>query len=391
MSTNSFKLSGPHKVCARCIYDERVASITFDSDGVCNYCHQIDKLSSEYSTGSSAGEKKWSEIVENIKRVGRGKRYDCIIGVSGGTDSSYKIYLAKKSGLRPLAVHYDNTWNTAIATQNIEKVLNALDVDLYTHVVDNKESDDIFRSFFYAGVAEIEAATDLALAETMYRAAAKYGVKYVLEGHSFVTEGITPVGRNYFDGRYIKSIHRKFGRLSMKSYPLMTFSRFIWWAVFARIRKMRPFWYIDYNKEDARKFLEKNYGWQYYGGHHLENRMTAFFHGIYAPEKFGMDFRNNTLSALVRLGKLTRKEAWAQYNNPPLIEEELVSYFKKRLDLSDEKYEEIMNASPKNWTEYPTYKKRFELLRPMFLILAKANLVPMSFYLKYCFPSTAPS
>jgi hypothetical protein len=225
----------------------------------------------------------------------------------------------------------------------------------------------------------------------MYRAAAKYGVKYVLEGHSFVTEGITPVGRNYFDGRYIKSIHRKFGRLSMKSYPLMTFSRFIWWAVFARIRKMRPFWYIDYNKEDARKFLEKNYGWQYYGGHHLENRMTAFFHGIYAPEKFGMDFRNNTLSALVRLGKLTRKEAWAQYNNPPLIEEELVSYFKKRLDLSDEKYEEIMNASPKNWTEYPTYKKRFELLRPMFLILAKANLVPMSFYLKYCFPSTAPS
>jgi N-acetyl sugar amidotransferase len=391
MSTNSFKLSGPHKVCTRCIYDERVASITFDSDGVCNYCHQIDKLSSEYSTGSSAGEKKWADIVENIKRVGRGKRYDCIIGVSGGTDSSYMIYLAKKSGLRPLAVHYDNTWNTAIATQNIEKVLNALDVDLYTHVVDNKESDDIFRSFFYAGVAEIEAATDLALAETMYRAAAKYGVKYVLEGHSFVTEGITPVGRNYFDGRYIKSIHRKFGRLSMKSYPLMTFSRFIWWAVFARIRKMRPFWYIDYNKEDARKFLEKNYGWQYYGGHHLENRMTAFFHGIYAPEKFGMDFRNNTLSALVRMGKLTRKEAWAQYNNPPLIEEELVNYFKKRLDLSDEKYEEIMNASPKNWTEYPTYKKRFELLRPLFLILAKANLVPMSFYLKYCFPSTAPS
>ena len=122
MSTNSFKLSGPHKVCTRCIYDERVASITFDSDGVCNYCHQIDKLSSEYSTGSSAGEKKWSEIVENIKRVGRGKRYDCIIGVSGGTDSSYMIYLAKKSGLRPLAVHYDNTWNTAIATQNIEKL-----------------------------------------------------------------------------------------------------------------------------------------------------------------------------------------------------------------------------------------------------------------------------
>lgn len=372
------------RVCTRCIYDERTASISFDAQGVCNYCRQIDRLTVEYGTGTGAGKKKLDDIIEEIKKNGSGKRYDCVIGVSGGTDSSYMVYLAKQWGLRPLAVHYDNTWNTAISTQNIRKVLSALDIDLYTHVVDNKESDDIFRAFFSAGVAEIDAATDLGLAETLYRAASKYRVKYVLEGHSFITEGITPIGRNYFDGQYIRSIHRQFGKLPLKSYPLMTFSRFLWWSCGARIRKIRPFWYIPYSKEDARIFLETQYGWQYYGGHHLENRMTAFFHGIYAPQKFHSDFRNNTLSAMVRNGKMSRPAALAEYASPPSVEEELLAYFKKRMGLTDLEYERVMHAPPKSWHDYPTYKKRFETLRPLFYLLAKRNLVPMSFYLKYC-------
>ncbi|MDK2042319.1 N-acetyl sugar amidotransferase [Aliarcobacter butzleri] len=374
------------KICSKCIYDERVSYISFDENGVCNYCHQLENLKNDYGTATTKGEKQFIKIIEQIKKDGKNKKYDCIIGVSGGTDSSYMLYLAKQWGLRPLAVHYDNTWNSAIATENIRKVLTALDIDLYTHVTDNKEADDIFRSFFYADVAEIEASTDLALAEVMYRAAWKYKVKYVLEGHSFMEEGITPVGRNYFDGKYIKSIHKMFGKLPMKSYPLMTITRFLFWSMFAKIQKIRPFWYIDYNKDDAKKFLEKEYDWKYYGGHHLENRMTAFFHSIYLPQKFNTDMRNNTLSALVRNGKRDRLEAWKEYNTPPHIEKDLLEYFKKRLELSDEEYEKIMTRKPKSWTEYPTYKKTFELLRPLFKILAKANLVPMSFYLKYCFP-----
>lgn len=374
------------KICSKCIYDERVPYITFDDRGVCNYCHQLEKLKQDYGTGSKKGEDTFANILERIKKDGQGKKYDCIIGVSGGTDSSYMLYLTKIWGLRPLAVHYDNTWNSAIATENIRKVLTALDVDLYTHVTDNKEADDIFRSFFFADVAEIEASTDLALAEVMYRAAWKYKVNYVLEGHSFITEGITPVGRNYFDGKYIQSIHQMFGRLPMKSYPLMTLSRFLFWTVFAKIQKIRPFWYIDYNKEDARAFLEKEYDWKYYGGHHLENRITAFFHSVYLPQKFHTDMRNNTLSALVRNDKMSREDAWEEYNTPPHIEKDLVEYFKKRLELSDTKYDEIMARAPKSWTQFPTYKKTFELLRPLFKILADANLVPMSFYLKYCFP-----
>jgi len=378
----------PLRVCSRCIYDERVSGIAFDAEGVCNYCHQIDGLIEQYGTGRPQGEQVLSGIVEDIRRAGRGRRYDCIVGVSGGTDSSYMVYLAKKVwGLRPLAVHYDNTWNTAIATQNIRRVLSALDVDLYTHVIDNKEADDIFAAFFHAGVAEIEAATDLALAEVMNRAAWKYGVRYVLEGHSFVTEGITPVGRNYFDGQYIRGIHRRYGKQPLKTYPLMTFERMLFWSVAARIRKIRPFWYMDYNKEDARAMLEREYGWEYYGGHHLENRMTAFFHSVYAPQKFDTDFRNNTLSALVRQGAMSREDAWARYNEPPHVEEELVAYFQKRLGLSDNEYKSVMAAPPRSWHEFPTYKKRFERFRPLFKLLADANLVTRSFYLKYCFPA----
>lgn len=377
------------QVCTRCIYDERVASISFDADGVCTYCHQTDGLIAQYGTGAPAGRAEFERILDEVRREGRNKPYDCIIGVSGGTDSSFMVHQAiREWNLRPLAVHYDNTWNSAIATQNIARVLQPLGVDLYTHVVNNTEVDDIFRSFFRASVAEIEASTDLALAEVMYRAAWKHGVRYVFEGHSFVTEGITPVGRNYFDGRYISAIHKQFGTMPMRSYPLMTFERFLFWVLFARIRKIRPFWYLDYSKEDARALLERDYGWKYYGGHHLENRMTAFFHSVYAPRKFGVDFRNNTLSALVRNGKLSRREAWARYQEEPHAEEELVEYFCKRLGLSANEYASIMAQPPKMWTDYPTYKRRFERMRPLFRLLADANLVPRSFYLKYCFPAS---
>lgn len=375
------------KICSVCIYDEDTPGISFNEQGVCSYCIMIEGLKEQYKTGTSEGEKSWQEIIEQIKKDGKGKQYDCVIGVSGGTDSSYMLHMAVKEwGLRPLAVHYDNTWNTAIATENIRKVLGKLNVDLYTHVVDNKESDDIFKAFFKAGVPELDGATDIALAETLYRGASKYGVKYVLEGHSFMAEGVSPLGSAYVDGGYIKDIHNKFGKLKMKTFPNMTFGRFLKWVIFKRIKKVRPLWYIPYSKQEARRLLEKEYGWQYYGGHHLENRMTAFNHSVYFPEKFDIDQRNNTLSANVRAGLMTQDEALKEYATPPIVEPELVAYFKKRLKLSDKEYNEVMNGDRKFFYDYNTYKKRFEMMRPIFYVLAKASLVPMSFYLKYCFP-----
>jgi len=373
-----------NKICSRCIYDSSIPQIEFDENGECNYCKMSDDLAKMYSTGKPEGYKEFDKILNEIKAKGKGKKYDCVIGASGGTDSSFMLHLAVKEwGLRPLAVHYDNTWNTSFATENIRKVTTKLNIDLYTHVIDNKESDDIIKSFLKSGVAEIDAPTDLAFAEVHYRAASKYGIKYVLEGHTFMEEGVSPLGNTYFDGKYIKSIHKQFGSIPMKTYPLMTFVSFMKWLLIYRIKKIRPYWYINFTKKNAQKILEKEYGWKYYGGHHLENRISAFNHSIYFPQKYNIDQRNNTLSALSRSGAMDRDEAIKKYSAPPFVEPDLVNYFKKRLNFSDEEYDSIINGEHKTYKDYPTYKKRFEKLRPLFYLLAKANLVPMSFYIKY--------
>ncbi len=374
------------KICSRCIYSEQTPGISFNADNVCNYCEQVENLAEAYQTGKSEGVAKLNAIIEDIKKAGKGKKYDCVIGVSGGTDSSYLLIKALEWGLRPLAVHYDNTWNSSIATENIRKVSSKLNVDLFTYVVDNKEADDIFKSFLLAGVPEFDASTDIGFVQVLRSAAAKYGIKYILEGHSFMAEGVSPQGKNYFDGKYIESVHKQYGKLKLKTYPNLTFFQFMKWVLIYRQKFIRPLWYIDYSKPDARKILEETTGWTYYGGHHLENRSTSFLHTIYNPQKFGIDNRNWSLSAEARTGVIARDEALKIYNTPITPDPELVEYVKKRLKLSDSDYDSIMNGPKRSNKDFKTYKKRFEFLRPLFFVLAKAELVPRSFYLKYCFP-----
>lgn len=374
------------KICSKCIYDERTPGIAFNTSDVCNYCIQVEDLAKSYHTGKPKGEEKLKSIIEDIKKAGKGKKYDCVIGVSGGTDSSYLLIEVLKWGLRPLAVHYDNTWNSSIATENIRKVTSKLKVDLYTYVVDNKEADDIFKSFLLAGVPEFDASTDIGFVQVLRSAAAKYGIKYILEGHSFMAEGVSPQGKNYFDGKYIQSIHKKYGKLKMKTYPNLTFYQFMKWVLVYRQKFIRPLWYINYSKPEARKVLEETTGWTYYGGHHLENRSTSFLHTIYNPQKFGIDNRNWSLSAEARTGVISRDEALRMYNTPIIPDPELVEYVKKRLTLTDADYEAIFTGPKRSNKDFKTYKKRFEILRPLFFVLAKAELVPRSFYIKYCFP-----
>lgn len=374
------------KVCSRCIYDSNIPRIHFDDKGVCNYCHQVDFLLDQYKTGLPEGQEKLNQLIDEIKKAGANKPYDCVIGVSGGTDSSYLLIKAVEWGLRPLAVHYDNTWNSAIASENIRKVTKYCNVDLSTYVIDNKEADDIFRSFFLAGVPEFDASTDIAYAQVLRQVAAKHGVKYIFEGHSFTTEGVSPQGNNYFDGKYIEDIHKKYGRMKMKTYPNMTFTKFLKSILVDRIKFLRPLWYLEYSKDEAREFLQKNTGWTYYGGHHLENRSAAFLHAIYNPQKFNIDNRNWTLAASARRGALSREEALEIYNTPITGHEDLVEYFLKRTGLTQNEYQDVMKGQKRSAKDFKTYKKRFEKMRPFFYVMAKANLVPMSFYLKYCFP-----
>lgn len=373
-------------ICARCIYDSATPGIYFDSNGICNYCLQVEELEKTFKTGTPEGLDQLQSIINSVKIDGKKKKYDCVIGVSGGTDSSYLLMKAKEWGLRPLAVHYDNTWNTAIATENIRKVTSKLNIDLFTHVVDNKEADDIFRSFLLAGVPEFDASTDIGFAQVLRSTAAKFGVKYILEGHSFIAEGISPMGKNYFDGKYIASIHRKYGKVKMKTYPNMTFYQFMKWVLIYRQKFIRPLWYINYSKSEAQKILTNQVGWQYYGGHHLENRATSFLHTIYNPQKFNIDNRNWTLAANARSGLMSRQEALEIYHSPIKADPELITYVKKRLSLTNEEYNAIMNGQKRSFRDFKTYKNRFEKMRPLFFLLSKYNLVPMSFYVKYCFP-----
>lgn len=373
-------------ICTRCIYDDNVSGINFDSVGVCNYCHQVDELIEKFGTGTSAGKLEFEKIVNAIKTSHTRKKYDCIVGVSGGTDSSYVLLLAVKMGLRPLAVHYDNTWNSAIATQNIAIVTKKLNVDLYTYVINNKEQDELKLALLIAGVPEFDSDTDLAFTQILRSVAAKNGVKYILEGHSFITEGVSPIGGNYFDGAYIKSIFKAFGHGKMKTYPMMGFWTFIKWTAVYRQKFIRPLWYLDYDKEVARKTLSTELGWKYYGGHHLENKASAFAHTVWLPKRFNVDFRNLVLAANVRRGIQSRSEAMAIYDQPVVADENLIKYVQKRLGLNQSEFDNLMNGPKRNWRDFKTYKRRFELLRPLFYLFAKLNLVPMSFYLKYCFP-----
>lgn len=386
MKENKGALERESRICSACIYDSRVPGINFDGSGRCNYCAQVSFLQETYGTGKAKGQRMLEAILAEIRSEGKGKKYDCVIGVSGGTDSSFLLCKAVGWGLRPLAVHYDNTWNSATATQNIRKITEVTQTDLYTHVVDNREVDDIKRAFLLAGVPEFDADTDIAFVQTLRRAAALVGVRYILEGHSFMTEGISPVGGNYLDGAYVKDVHDRFGRFPRRTFPNMTFTAFVRWTTLHSQRFIRPLWYLNYDKDQAREYLKSVANWLYYGGHHLENRASTFAHTVWLPQRFGVDYRNLTLAASVRRGAMSKEKAIETYRQPISVDPRLVEYVKKRVEFDDNQYSQCMRGPKRTFRDFKTYKKRFERLRPLFFLLAKANRVPMSFYLKYCFP-----
>jgi N-acetyl sugar amidotransferase len=371
------------KACSRCVFDETLPNITFDSKGVCNYCKEFDNLEAEYPTGD-AGWKKLLEIAEQVKKAGKHKKFDCVIGVSGGCDSSYLVYLAKeKLGLRPLAVHFDNTWNSKIAVENIHRVLNKLDIELYTYVMDNEEWSDLARAFLKASVPEIDSLTDIALVTAAYQACDKYGVKYIFDGHSFRTEGVGPLGWFYFDGKYIESVHKQYGTKKMEYFPNLRLLPWMKW-LFKGIKRLRPLYYIDYNKEEVKKFLQEEFDWQWYSGHHMENRYTMFCDNYILPTKFHIDLRYVELAAFVRTGKMKRQEALEELKQPVPFDTAIIDEVKKRLNLTDEEFDEILKLPKKSFKDFQTYLPTFRRMKPFFWLMAKLNRVPKTFYIKYC-------
>lgn len=372
------------QTCIKGLWNETVPGIFFDEKGVSNYAKIQEYLMRDFPKGDK-GKKDWDAIVSSIKKSGKGNTYDCIIGVSGGTDSSYLLHLAKEYGLRPLAVNLDNGWNSDIAVQNIKKMTSALDIDLETYVIEYEEMKDILRTYMRASLPWVDGPTDQAIGATLYRTANREGIKYILTGTDFRSEGKQPSEWTHTDSKQLRYLHKKYGEGKLKSYPVDTFYRTLYYRFVNKINKAFPFNYISYNKKEAQKFLIDNYEWEYYGGHHYENIFTKWVMGYWLPQKFNIDKRIITLSAQILSGEITRENAIEQMKQPPYpvdrIEDD-TNYILKKLDLSDEEFERIWKSKNKYFMDYPSYFPLFEKYSKLLVPIASklTSTKPKTFY-----------
>ncbi len=376
-------MTTPYRICTRCICDTSFPGIRFDSKGVCQYCRIHDQLEAIYPQGEE-GTRRIERIAERIRRAGRGKPYDCIAGVSGGRDSTYTLYSAVKLGLRPLAVHFDNGWDGEIAVRNIQSACAKLNVDLHTHVADWEEFKDLQIAFLKASVPEAEVPTDVAIHAALHEAAAREGVRYIVLGHSFRTEGIAPKEWTYMDGRYIGEIRKRFGTKPQKTVPNITLGQFLDYSFIKRIRVIPILNYVRYRHAEVQEILERELGWKYYGGHHHESSYTHFVQSVLFARKFGIDKRRLEYSALVRSGQKAREEALAELrDNPYPVEQELVEYCVNKLGLTMDDWNRIMEERPKSFREYPTYYPMIHALRWPIRLMTKVGLCPPILYFKF--------
>jgi len=372
------------KICKRCILDTTVNDIWFDELGECKYCKIHDELEKAHPLGPNL-EIELVQMVDKIKKSGLKKKYDCIVGVSGGRDSTYTLLTAKQLGLCPLAVHFDNGWNSDISVLNIKNACEKLNVDLYTVVADWEEFKDLQVSFLKSSTPDADIPTDYAIYSVLYDVANKEGLKYILNGHSFRTEGTSPISWTYMDPLYVKDVHKKFGKIKkIKSFPHMTVSKLQYFIWLKGIREFRLMEFIDYNKNKVDEVLKKELDWVYYGGHHHENHYTKFFQSYYLPKKYNIDKRKTELSALVRSGQLTRDEAIAEIKSSPYqFEQDTVDYAINKLGISLEEWNNIMNMPIKSHVDYKTLLSLIRILKWPIKIATKLKILPNILYLKY--------
>lgn len=371
------------KICARCMMDDTVPGISFDDNGECTFCNIHDDLEEKFPINNETPE-ILTKLVEKIKNEGKGKEYDCIVGVSGGRDSTYTLYNAVKLGLRPLAVHFDNGWNSEIAVQNIENACKILNVDLHTHVADWEEFKDLQRSFLFASVPDAEVPTDWVIFSVLFAEAARYKVKYIIHGHSFRTEGTTPLTWTYMDGRYVKDIQRRFGTKKLKSFPNMGISKYIYYSFIKKIKQIRILYYIPYNEKEVFEILENELGWRNYGDKHHESKYTSFFQAYILTRKFNIDKRRLHYSAKVRNGQLSREDALKIISQDPFTDGiEALEYCLKKLDLTYEEFDKIMKDPIKSFKDYRSYYPLVKLLKSPIKWGNKVGIVPDTVYKKY--------
>lgn len=367
-----------NQICTRCIMDTSDPDIEFDANGVCNHCRKAEWLISHVLNDPNR-EVKLARLIETIKISGRNKQYDCIIGLSGGIDSTYVAYKVKEFGLRPLSVHLDNGWDTDVAIDNIQRTVDQLGIDLYTYVIDWSEYRDMQVAFLKASVPHVEHPNDHAITAILHRVAAKHGVRYIVVGSNISTEsyGVKSWSGGQRDWKYIKSIHERFGKVRLKTYPYMSGFDIFKYKYRCRHETISILDYIPYIKEEAMNVLERKIGWTYYGGKHYESLFTKFFQAYILPQKFGIDKRRIHLSALIASGQINREQALKKMEEELYPEDQLREDMNKvinKLGLSKQEFDEIMNLPPRSFWDYPSYENSwwFKYLYPM--VRRKSNL-----------------
>ncbi len=359
----------PYRICSNCIMDTSDSNITFDSRGWCDYCNNYhDNILPNWHT-DERGAKRIAEQVAQIKRDGQGRDHDCLIGISGGVDSSYVTYLAKaKFGLRPLLFHVDAGWNSQQAVNNIEKLVDGLGVDLHTEVVNWEEMKDLQLAFFKAQVPHLDTPQDHAFFAGLYNFAAKNKFKYILTGANYSTECVRePLEWHYHasDLRQLKDIHHRFGTRPLKSFPLTDiFTYKLYYRFVKGIRVVKPLNEVPFHKEEAMQELVDKFGWQKYAHKHYESRFTRFYEGYWLPTKFGYDKRRAHFSSLILTGQLARADALERIAKPAYNEENLAEdfeYIATKLDLSVPELKQIMAGPNKTYKDYRNAMGMIEL------------------------------
>tara|TARA_Y100001935_G_scaffold215631_1_gene187131 strand:+ start:678 stop:1829 length:1152 start_codon:yes stop_codon:yes gene_type:complete len=348
--------------CNKGLWDSSIPRIKFDINGFSNYYYMYKRLEKEFPRGKK-GENKWNKVIKSISRTGAANEHDCIIGLSGGTDSSYLLHLAVKEwGLRPLAVTIDNGWNSDIAVANIKKMTDALNVSLETYVINYEEVKVVLKAYMRSGLPWIDGPTDRAIKSVLYKIAAQENIKTILVGTDFRSEGKQPEEWTHNDNKLFDYVVKNFGGEKVKSYPNMSLVAQIYYGAYRKIKKYQPFYHINYNKKDAQNFLIKNYNWEYYGGHHHENLFTKFSIVYWLYEKFKIDKRIITFSAQVLSGEMSRDEALQILKECPYDPKQMEldrNVVLKKLDISPTEFDKIWRSPNKTFHDYPSHYNFF--------------------------------
>jgi len=343
--------------------------IVFDENGVCNHCKEFEAITKKRWFPNNEGLRRLKKIVETIKAESQNQEYDCIMGLSGGADSSYLALKVKELGLRPLVVHIDGGWNSEVAVNNIERLVKYCGYDLYTHVMYWEDMKELQLAYLRSGVANQDVPQDHAFFANLYHFAVKYNIRYVLNGGNIATEAIFPNAWHHsaMDATNLKAIFKRFGTGKLKDYRTITFFQYyIYYPFIKKMKVIRPLNFMPYNKAEAERELQKKTGWKPYGRKHGESLFTRFFQNYYLVQRFGYDKRKPHLSSLIVSGQITRDEALKELEKPLYEKQELendIYYFRKKLGLSKEEFEKIMRVPKRKAIDFPSDFWKYKLMK----------------------------